>query len=814
MSVHAPAASTITLQQLLALGTQNRAWAFVPVARQALRQTGSDPELWFLLASNLADLGLKTLASEELTALCQRRRQAEHLPHVAELRARIASLPDDRVPTEALVAHAESARSALADRGLDLQGEFDRWRVRIHAAQHFRAGDGNIVRLWKGELAHLGDQIGASSQIGKDHIAKATESPAPFTVEGVDPPWLLIELARQTPPLDSGYQPGIRVVQADTGEFFDGCAMADLAEILRHPRVECFVGQDAAQRLRSALSRDAGTPIAGPYMPLRSLRKPCAPGVSEIVRAELANQDAAHREHLRRIHQRDAERDERWWRARLAGALDASAEPLRILIATCRFTTVLGEMSQDLAGSLRSLGCRVEVLVEPSDHRRLSPLAYSRMIDTFDPDVILAPNYTRRDLEKVISGSHTPPPESRVLPAGTPFVVWVQDAMPHLLTTGAGASIGPLDLAMGCITNEMTDRFGYPVESVLPSPLVASQAKFDPARIDPRLRRELSCDVAMITHHAETPEALRERLLGELSSSPGVRRLAESMLPAFDEIARTSAAPPGPIVGVRRLFEAHAHLDPETREILIQSFALRYIDRVMRHETAGWCADICQRRGWRFRIFGRNWASHPTLGRFASPSLPHGGSLACAYAGAGVTLHVSIFGSFHQRLIECALAGGVPIIRRTHDTERVAYRMAMRRAIRDLAPLGATADIEQRPGTLCYDHFASLDTHRLLAWSRRLGLPIESVARVPDPAFHTPPMTLAPFLLEAEAGWLMGDLLETSFDSETSLEGVIERARSYPNWRASLASGIAGRARQHFTHDALARRLLDALRSR
>ena len=41
------------------------------------------------------------------------------------------------------------------------------------------------------------------------------------------------------------------------------------------------------------------------------------------------------------------------------------------------------------------------------------------MLDEFDPDLILAPNYTRRDLEKVITGHENAPPESRVLPAGS-----------------------------------------------------------------------------------------------------------------------------------------------------------------------------------------------------------------------------------------------------------------------------------------------------------------------------------------------------------------------------------------------------------
>lgn len=814
MSAHAAPASTITRPQILALGSQSKPWAFVPIARQALPQTAFDPELWFLLAANLADLGLRTLAREELDALCQRRPQALRLPHVSKLIERLERLPEDRIPQDELLANAAAARDALAERDINLSDAFEQWAAKLPLTEAFRAVGGNIVRRTGNALQHLGDQIGAAKQIGAEHIAKANQSPAPFLIEGVDPAWLLNELARRTPGLDSGYQPGIRVVQADANEFFDGCSLSDISAILREERVECYVGKNASERLAQTLKRDAGTPIAGPYMPMRSLRTPLTPSVNDLVRAAITEQDAKHREHLKRIHLRDAERSEAWWRTRLVSAIDGRGEPLRVLIATCRFTTVLGSMAHDLAESLRKQGCRVELLIEPSDHRRLSPLGYSRLLDTFDPDVILAPNYTRRDLEKVITGSHEPPPESRVLPVGVPFVVWVQDAMPHLLSASAGAAIGPLDLTMGYITSEMIDQFGYPRDSLVAAPLPASTDKFDAERIDPALRDRFACDVAMITHHSETPEALRDRLLTELSGSPVVRRMASDLIPALDEIARNAMNPPGIAPAVRSLMEKESSLDPESREVLIQNFAMRYVDRVLRHEAALWCARICENRNWAFRIFGKNWESHPDLARYASPPLSHGSELAAAYNAAGITLHVSAIGSFHQRLIECALAGGVPILRRTHAAVAAARRHMMLRLIQKQQPDEITDPGDGFGRVFWYDHLASAETAQYTSLMQRLGFRVNERIAVRDPdtdprLAHDPPMTP-----ESDAGWLLGGLDEASFASAEELETLIERARKYPDWRTSLSKGAAERARRFHTHDALASKLIQALRKR
>lgn len=814
MSAQAAPHATITLPQILALGSQHKPWAFVPVARQALPQTAFDPELWFLLASNLADLGLRTLALDELNALVAKRPHAGRMPRVVELRERIAKLPDDRVPADELRSNAQRAQRALAERGIDLSADFERWSDSIAGTEAFRASDGNIVRRLGQTLMHFGDQIGAARQIGSEHIAKAADSPAPFLIEGLDPPWLLIELASRTPRLESGYQPGIRVVQRDPSEFFDGCALADISGILREERVESFIGDDAGEQFARALARDAGTPIAGPYMPLRSLRLSCTPAVSEIVRTELERQNAAHAAHLERIHTRDAERDEAYWRGRLTSALSGEAKPLRVVIATCRFTTVLGSMGADLAESLRKLGCEVKLLIEPSDHRRLSPLGYSRVLDEFDPDLILAPNYTRRDLEKVITGQSHAPPESRVLPAGVPFAVWVQDAMPHLLTTSAGASIGPLDLAVGYVSHEMIDDFGYPREAVLPSHLVASAAKFDPSRIDPELAKSSACDVAMMTHHSETPEALRDRLLSELASSPSVRRQMESLIPSLDEIASNPYANPGINLAVRRLFGSLEALDHESREMLIQNFGMRYVDRKLRHEVVGWCSEICERRGWMFRLYGRGWEKHPRFVEHALPALDHGGALTAAYNAAGLTLHVSAFGSFHQRLVECALAGGVPLFRRTLDSDKVAARYALLRHLRDHEPDEVLDPGDGKGTVMWFECGSSIETAHCTRYWQRMGRESDGRVVVRDTILGVGAGAAMPVVPEADANWLLGGPDGSSFASADEIEQYIETLHEHPRWRADKSAGIRSRAIGFHTHDALAKRILEAIRKR
>jgi hypothetical protein len=803
----------MSLRQFIEMGKKDKPWVFAPIAHSTIAQSGYDPELWFLLAENLAALGLKTLASAQLEALCQRRPTAANTPVVSALRHRIEKLEDDRIAHDELAGNAKLSVDALQKRGIDVNEDFEIWKRNQPGSESFRAIDGNIVRLAGEQLLHFGDQIGAAREIGEQNIARVAESHAPFTIEGIDPPWLLIELDKQTPMNGSGYQPGIRIIQADIQEFLDGCSMADISGVLAHKRVDVFVGTAAAVQFKDSLERDAGTPISGPYMPLRSLRTPSSPSTTDLMRSAIVQQDAQHTEHLKQIHKRDALRDETWWRNRLIEATTGKAEPLRILITTCRFTTVLHSMCVDLTESLQKLGCTVELLTERSEHHRLSPLAYSEAIDRLDPDIILAPNYTRRDLEYGITGSHTPPVESRVLPTGVPFVVWVQDSMPHLLTTESGAGIGPLDIALGYISIQMIRDFGYPREAVEPAQLVASASRFSIKRIDDELCNKYACDMAMMTHGSETPDSMKDRLLSEIGASSAERKIAEGMIPEIDEIFNNINEAPGIHQATLELIKKQDQFDRPTKENLLQNFVYRIIDRELRHQTAHWASELSKEHGWSFKIFGKGWENHSTLSRHAAGELPYDSELCSAYSAAGLTLQVSAFNPIHQRLFECALSGGCPIIRRSYGTFSNKMHNMRQRILKGHAPdsISIAPDFQRM---YWYEPLRSLDTARLRQFEHARNNRYPGRIPIPDPTTDPDATKRPPTQPEADPFWILGDADEMSFATKEDLYKSVARMRAHTNWRTSAGSGIATRARQHFTHDAIAEKLISKIKQR
>jgi hypothetical protein len=105
--------------------------------------------------------------------------------------------------------------------------------------------------------------------------------PGPFTIEGVDPPWVLerVLAATRSDVGVAGYRPSVRVLQGEVGEFLDGMAQADLSALLVDPRVEFFVGEGAGAAFAARVASMADTINTGPCVITTGIRgEDIAPG--------------------------------------------------------------------------------------------------------------------------------------------------------------------------------------------------------------------------------------------------------------------------------------------------------------------------------------------------------------------------------------------------------------------------------------------------------------------------------------------------------------------------------------------------------
>jgi hypothetical protein len=801
----------LSRDDIVALGRAGRPWEFLGIAAQALKIAPEDQGLRLLTAMNLARLGLRTLAEGQL-------RLAGESPEVEAVREVIGSLPADLIPFESLVSTATLNVQAMGDRAPGMAARLDEWASRTRGWQFLRCLDGNIVRrrasdepreagdlgAWLG----LADLLSAARAFAAAHF-KAGTTEKPVVVEGVDPPWLLRAIHEATPARKDGARQRLTVVQASELEFLNGLCQADLRGLLGDDRVEFFIGAGAGERLAATLRARLDLRIAGPCIPLTTLRERVSPPVEVIVREACAEQQ---REMLRLKNAAGvlyAGRGPRWWAQRYRRALAGEAEPggkhepLRVLVPTCRYSTFIQHSSRDLVGAFERAGTQARLLIEPDDASHFSVLAYLRQFTEFRPDLVVLINYTRANMNA----------GGEAMPAGVPWLCWVQDAMPHLYDRRIGQAQGALDFLAGHLHRELFTSFGYPMERLLPAPVAADEVKFHPGPVAPDLRRRHECEVAFVSHHSEMPEAMHARLMEETSNNAAVQRICGRLFPrvreavarAMEECAMT-AVDRAAREEVAREFGAAP--DPKVLALVQRLYGAAMADRVMRHQTLEWALEVCERNSWRLRIYGRGWEKHPRFGPLACGELAHGEELRASYQGAAVHLHASVNTLVHQRVMECALSGGLPLCRLHRDAMSGVYAWAQSAACRRGEP--TVCDIERRlPGYQVADHPELMS---VMGQVQRLGIAPRALGCFAEARADVFRREAARLDTETHAGWLLGDLSETTFWSAQTLEDRIRRAVERPAWRAGVSASIAGRVRSRLTHGVLASRMISMIR--
>ncbi|MGD9790375.1 MAG: hypothetical protein AB7Q00_01035 [Phycisphaerales bacterium] len=814
---HTPArpASTNSLRAvLLARGKTGDAWSILPQALPVLRQSPGDVELSLLVATKFADLGLRTLASEVLQAAALvQGGDAGKDAALASVRERIAGLPDDRLSLERrkdILSRNLDSLATRAQRAIDLRSMVESWHETAESEECFVARDGNVIRRKKCRaVTRVIDEV---SLARRAFVPPASDAPAssaqPVYVEGLDPPWLARWVYESTQTRADGLRTRVVIVEADVVSALRGLSVVDLAVMLADDRVVMFVGDRAGEALDAWLRDRFDTALGERVItaPGSGVRATCGSlqGVAAILGAARQAQQAELNSSHDAARVIDTRRDDAWWAERYsAGAHD----PLRILILTSRLTTYTQHSSRDLAECFRRLGHEARVLIEPDDASLLTSNAHWRQHAEWRPDLVLSINNTR----SMLGG---------VMPAGVPMVTWIQDKVAAMFQAATGGAMGTRDFLVGHLHPELFDTFGFPRERCLYSPVLASEVKFHDGPIDESRRSRYECEVAYVSHHAETPSALAERLVA--MSPEGFRTLLFAMMSdLMPEIERVIGAPIREEMTTslrrasREICDRHAgaRADEAMRSAIFNNYAAPIAERALRHQMLEWARELCEERSWRLHLYGNNWDRHSTLGRFAKGPLAHDEDLRAAYQAARVHLHAGLGGLQHQRVMECALSGGLVLLRiKREDLNEIEWWA--QETIRATPGVRIEHFSCRFPGKHAWapiaDHVPAMLNQRV---RDRVGLPRGPIEPQCLYVTHIEPGThwVSRFgqTLSYDASWYVGDPSETGFWSRESFRENVARAVESEGHRAGWSRWQRRCTRSAFSFDAFAREVVD-----
>ncbi|MBX3385415.1 MAG: glycosyltransferase family 1 protein [Phycisphaeraceae bacterium] len=813
----------MTRTDLLALGQSRDPYRFIPMATQALLQFPDDAALRFVLATNYARLMLPTLAAEQLDRLPP---AAKSDPSTQALRTVLSQIPSERLDLAWLAGNLHSNLRAISSRDDEsprgLATALETWHAwaatknwfAIRVDEHGRptATPTNIV--WRPRPLSPsieppwnsgGGEAGAARPdwfpaLFADHRSVADSvildfntrsSRPPVTLEGLCPPWLFQRLYAATPDADDGHRVRINLLQAEPLEFLTGLALADLTRELTDPRVRFFVGETAAEAFRTDLHRQIDFRTLGQAFQSAGIRKPISPPITvalqEFQSAQIARQQTLQSQ-VARIYD---SRNKAWYAKRFSEAANGSGDPIRVLIPTCRYSTFIRHSAADIADAFRASGCDARVLIEPDDTTHLAGNAYLAEFAEFKPDLVVLINYPRPTL-------------GEVTPRNVPFVCWVQDPMLHIFDAAVGASQSELDFMVGHTHRELFTRYHYPRERSLGLPVLVNRRKFHPAPADPALIERFASEIAYVSNHGQTPEAFRDSIADSPGMDDGARRIIHALYEqlvhavgnAHDRPLKPSLAP---MIASTARQVLGRDPDPIFVTRMLNNVAMPLADRLMRHQTLHWAADLCERYNWRLRIFGKGWENHPRFREFAQPPLQHGEELRACYQAAAIHLHASIHWMFHQRVLECVSSGGLIAYRYKADDLRQHHAFVVESMLRAGLPLRRSTTF---PGVREFDLADHPEGLKYAALCQRLG---RAPGQIPFTRASHPVQDLIenrhglPFT--PDTPWLLGDPAETCFRSQAELERIVRAAINSPARRHALSTDIRSRVDRHFTYD-------------
>jgi len=420
----------------------------------------------------------------------------------------------------------------------------------------------------------------------------------------------------------------------------------DFSEFIRKQELIIFCGRSVDRQLE----RVFGT--------LRYYRPHTIIGNEETIKPQLKQ--------IESILDSSSERDaaEAYYRSeefsRRLGEIAAGRIMPRGLVITCRWTTFLKYCASDFRRAFEKLGCEMEYLIEEGDTQLLTPRLTWKTISDFRPDFLF-------------SVSHARP--SFWIPKELPVIGYIQDLCGSILTaTDLSQRTSAEDLLI--CQNKEFQRYlvsrKVPERQTFLLPVPANEDQFYPLPADSDIDSRYRVDVGFVKHcdfyvGRELANFI-EQNLGQLPES-GIKSEFVKIFTNLHEIFSG--------VRDRRVYEQDLleyvasrvrASDPSIMlqlEQLTKVFYVNIICNVWRYQFL----EALDGAGIQLGLYGNHWSLHPRLGHLDRGPANRGSDINHIYNFNKISLNIHPYETMHQRVSECALAGGF-LMGADHSPER------------------------------------------------------------------------------------------------------------------------------------------------
>ena len=649
--------TSVTTQQsvpttLLDLFNNNDHYAVLNFAHSGLEPAANRLSVAMLAVRSYLALGLAGPARETLRVLAD---DPSSATEAAEIARRIETAPSGRLSWGGFQSRFERNIERLYGARPELQQHDATFRDLPRKLELYQSTDGNVhisKRVAAGGRRWLPDLCDADQLTNK---AKLGHQPhelfcGPYLIVDDRRGLLFERVFRATSKMFLTFTPRIYFLQPDVRLFGVAMYLSECIEAWCDERVELFVGPDAHESLVEHF--ESHPKHAFPSHMLMGTMATDATLDQTLDR--LRAMSDARVEHGRAVlaevnRDYDALPPDYWHKRYTDG------RPLRILGLTSRFTTYLQYSMRDCQAAFRRLGHEFKLSIEENDHDLPSSAYNAQEVARFKPDLILIIDHLRSEYRES-------------LPTNVPYVCWIQDQLPNLISKEAGRSHGPLDFYIAPGTEHLVRSYEYPQGQGMAWTMATNERLFS---ADPMPESQLAahrCDISFVSNQSRPPRVFHEEFVRTRSCAADVERLLEYLYEAIMRRITEQPKTAGCRSAKSLLEQAQRDLgigagSPEMQDSIAQQYIFPLTELAYRQATLEWAADYCDRTGRSLHLYGNGWSDHPRFSRYDRGFAENGQQLRAIYQASRINLQITTYGAVHQRLLDGLAAGGFFLIR-------------------------------------------------------------------------------------------------------------------------------------------------------
>lgn len=601
--------------------------------------------------------------------------------------------------------------------------------------------------------------------------ASASSAGTALALSGLGDGYVLTGLAARSAPLALGRQQALFVFEPDARLLFACLLLHDFTGPngpIEQERVRWYVGPHWASDYRI----DALTERYLPF-PAHTIKlNPDTAAIDQVLNGVLHELGVADVNAGREIKSYYAQFSAEDYARALSGRLD---RPPRVTLLTTRFSTVLQHSTHDTAAALRQLGFETQTLIEPSPWHALHKVGMRRSIADFKPDLVMQIDHHRFE-------------HGDLLPTSVPFVNWVQDMLPHLMSEATGRRLGERDFALLPSMPRWIAHHAYPPRQCLEFRKLARM----PAK-PPGWKSEQGL-IVYVSNWSQTSEQVAAEMERQATgiAQTLIRSCCREMIDSYS--AGSSLATTGAVRQlVERVCVTHdCALSAPAQRKLVNALFDRMNNTLYRQQGLAWASTAAEKHGLTLAIYGSGWETNPHFARYARGTIGYGGPLEELTRRAAVNLVLEPYVCIaHQRLLDALAAGGF-CLTRDHPNNHT---------------LQASVELLS---SVCFDATASnVDALRRRLAPREQATLEDIVRRVADADASPGEIDTIALVHALEAAGvvvagepLLPGLATTTFDDAAEMARALARFAALPAERNALAAEQRAAVEKRFSYEA------------